>query len=601
MNMRKLVGRSFGKTLCLVLAVALATGPTANVVGQTAVVVEDEPLELPSDLGAGGVGPKRELPGNDTTLLAAPEAGKINLTYVSPAAVVLVSLHPHQLLTSPNTAMFPVEVVSAAGLQQFGIDPVDISDVVAFAEPPMGISVPYGVMLKFTRPFSLDDIPAQLRAHTEPGDFAGKRYLRSPDLRLPSFYMPDDRTLLVMTEITLQKALAPQGPPKSSPLVDRVSGLPSGDDLYAVVDVASLRPIVGPLLKAAVAQPNANFPEEARPFLEVLDLVSAVDLSVNLTNKNPSILAIHANDAASADRLEQLYDLAKAMQRKQALEGAAQLKQSQDPIQRAVGNYVERVSQMTSDAYKIERRGENLILFQTTLVDGSPQNQLVMVAVTGILVALLLPAVQAARIAARRSQSMNNMKQLLLSMHVHADAKKSLPPHASYSPDGKPLLSWRVHMLPYLEEQALYSKFKLDEPWDSPHNKALIPLMPHVFASPALPPSPDGKTVYLALVGPQCILDGSPKGIGFAQISDGTSKTIMLVEADADQAVEWTKPDDLEFDPAKPMAGFGKLYPNGSNAGFADGSVRFVSATTEPTMFRGAVTRNGREIDVVPR
>jgi prepilin-type processing-associated H-X9-DG protein len=105
----------------------------------------------------------------------------------------------------------------------------------------------------------------------------------------------------------------------------------------------------------------------------------------------------------------------------------------------------------------------------------------------------------------------------------------------------------------------------------------------------------------LALVGPQCVLDGSPQGLGFAQISDGTSNTIVLVEADADQAVEWTKPDDIEFDPNNPMAGFGKLRPGGCNAAFCDGHVQFISNDVDPQTLKALVTRNGGEVVDVPR
>ena len=115
----------------------------------------------------------------DTTLLAATDAGKIGVTFVSPEAVALVSLRPHQLLTSPKTALWPVEVVSAAGIQHMGIDPAEISEVVAFVEPPLGITLPYGLVIKFTRPFSLQDVREQFRMHTQPADFAGKPYLRS--------------------------------------------------------------------------------------------------------------------------------------------------------------------------------------------------------------------------------------------------------------------------------------------------------------------------------------------------------------------------------------------------------------------------------------
>src|SRR5690606_1773783 len=117
--------------------------------------------------------------------------------------------------------------------------------------------------------------------------------------------------------------------------------------------------------------------------------ISSIDLAFNITNPGPTLLVIHANDAASADRLEALYDLAQEIQRKNTAKNAAELQKSDDPIQRAFGDYLERISKSNFEPYKYQRHGDDLILFQLDGSDTSPQNQLVLVAVSGILVALL--------------------------------------------------------------------------------------------------------------------------------------------------------------------------------------------------------------------
>ena len=105
-------------------------------------------------------------------------------------------------------------------------------------------------------------------------------------------------------------------------------------------------------------------------------------------------------------------------------------------------------------------------------------------ATSGVLVALLLPATQSAREAARRAQCTNNIKQIMLAMHNYLSANNSFPRDIT-DKDGKPLLSWRVAILPYIEQAELYNKFKLDEPWDSPHNKELLKEMPPTFLCPS--------------------------------------------------------------------------------------------------------------------
>lgn len=197
-----------------------------------------------------------------------------------------------------------------------------------------------------------------------------------------------------------------------------------------------------------------------------------------------------------------------------------------------------------------------------------------------VQIALLLPAISAARDAARRTESSNNFKQIGFALHNYHDTYRTLPPAFSVDDDGKPLLSWRVHMLPYIEQQMLYEKFKLDEPWDSPHNKQLVDQMPDVFRSPGADTGTT-ETVYLAVVGQskpmhQAAFRGNGRGTRWAEFTDGTSNTIMVVEANEDEAVVWTKPDDWNFDPKNPRRGLGELRAGGFLALCADGSVRFI-------------------------
>ena len=105
--------------------------------------------------------------------------------------------------------------------------------------------------------------------------------------------------------------------------------------------------------------------------------------------------------------------------------------------------------------------------------------------------------------------SMNNLKQIALALHNYHAAMGSFPATASMSKDGKPLLSWRVHILPYLEQDNLFKQFKLDEPWDSEHNKALIAKMPDIYRSPAQKVG-DGKTTYLAPMGKNTVIAPGP-------------------------------------------------------------------------------------------
>ena len=169
------------------------------------------------------------------------------------------------------------------------------------------------------------------------------------------------------------------------------------------------------------------------------------------------------------------------------------------------------------------------------------------VGLSGVVIGMLLPAVQQVRAAARRVTAMNNMRQLQLAVLNYESAHGRLPPAYSVDAAGKPLLSWRVHILPYLEEKALYDKFHLDEPWDSPHNIKLVTEMPESFQNPNISIE-SGMTTFLGAGGRDGVFEGS-EGLKIGQVSDGTSNTISIVDVESGNAVDWTRPSD--FDPSQ--------------------------------------------------
>ena len=192
-------------------------------------------------------------------------------------------------------------------------------------------------------------------------------------------------------------------------------------------------------------------------------------------------------------------------------------------------------------------------------------------------------------------ESTEVMREITLATLNFESAYMRFPRHAMYADDGgTPLLSWRVTILPFLGYNELYSQFNLDEPWDSPHNLSLLPMMPKLYAHPAVA---NGMTNFLGVSGPGTIFElSSTFSTRFANISDGSSNTILLVEADADQAVEWTKPEDFLINTSNPKAGLGGINPGSFNVAFADGTVREVDSTIDDANFLAMLTRAGGEV-----
>jgi len=199
-------------------------------------------------------------------------------------------------------------------------------------------------------------------------------------------------------------------------------------------------------------------------------------------------------------------------------------------------------------------------------------------------------------------QSVNNLKQIGLALHNYHALNNKFPPQATRDPAGRPLLSWRVALLPYLDQQALFEEFLPDEPWDSAHNKALLKRMPAVFALPGTK-AESGMTFYQVIAGAGSGFDPAFKqGVGLAEMTDGSSNTMAVVEAK--DAVFWTKPADLPFfaNPGTPQELFalrkrlGDHFDDGFHALFFDGAVKLLKGSIAPSLLRSLITRGGNEV-----
>jgi hypothetical protein len=212
-----------------------------------------------------------------------------------------------------------------------------------------------------------------------------------------------------------------------------------------------------------------------------------------------------------------------------------------------------------------------------------------------LFVAVAIPGVLTAIEAANRTQCKCNLKQLGLAMHNYHDAFKVYPPAAIRDEAGRPLLSWRVVILPFIEETGLYQKFQLNEPWDSPHNLPLASQMPPQFRCPSDRTSQPNAPNYVIVIGKETYFP--PDGqVNVKDVKDGTSLTVMVGEV-AGNTVPWTKPDDLVFDQNFTGKGnFSSAHAGGWQVLMGDGTCRFISEKSEPRILRALMTIAGREI-----
>ncbi|HEX4413266.1 MAG TPA: hypothetical protein VH107_06530 [Lacipirellulaceae bacterium] len=393
MNFQPVKNRRVREYLCLLLAPATALAPSAPAIAQGFGAIQAVRQRVE---GLNG-GPDTSGPGSSTPGGAVPGANgaKLDTSYISSNASVLLAIRPAQLMASPFAQMFPVEVASAAGVKYAGIDPADVEEAVAFLDMTNPIAPTYGVTVKFTKPFRATALPPQIHPFVKLSELNGKKYLESSNPMWPSFYGADNKTLIAAPDAMLKQIVTSGSQPKSGKLIDQSREVPAGNDLYLALDVAALRP----MMQMGLAQMQAKAPPAAKPLFDALNLAGSAELTLNVVTPGPTTLVVQGNDEAAAQQIETtLQDVAQKMRASgtPGQPGPA----PDDTIQQAMGRYQERMAQH----FQPQRNGTSVTCLKFDGQDPAQRQQVTMT-VTGLTVAAMLPAIQAARNAARRAEA----------------------------------------------------------------------------------------------------------------------------------------------------------------------------------------------------
>jgi hypothetical protein len=505
------------------------------------------------------------------TTTAFSQTGKRD--FIPSSAMAAVFLKPQDALAQPSMELVPREIISAFGKQELGFDPLEITDATLLIDSFSDLDEPPGfaLVLQFASPQRLSE---KIIGNLEKGELNGKPVYRS-DRRAPVFYLPNERTLFIGMEPMIVKMQSAAG--ASSELISLIGQNESPAHLQLLMVMEPIRGMIKENLPLA-----QQIPPPFQSFLELPDLIGNVVAEVDFSEKSSAQLKIGAVNDQAAQKIDEMVRQAITMGTQMILAQVSEQMQGQSPeLQTAVQQYINRVGKYFETGFRPQIEGSNLVF------RAEEQSQLTAMATIGVLTGLLLPAVQQVREAARRTESMNNLRQIALAFHNYESAFGRFPQNI-VADDGTPLLSWRVAILPFMEQNALYDQFHLSEPWDSEHNLPLLDHMPDIYQNSNV--MLDNKTVYQGFVGPGTVFEGGK--VRFRDILDGTSNTILCVESDMDTAVEWSRPADLPFDPDQPVAGVGSLRPNGFNASLCDGSVRLIHTSIDQEVLHNLIQMN---------
>ena len=491
---------------------------------------------------------------------------------------------PQEVLKTPELKLMPIEIADAWLTENVGIKLADIESVRGYTGIPGPLGPNFGMLIKLNA--DLDATRINRDRFAGPAEKVGE--LTAIPLRdMPGSYLHrvDPKTYVIATIDMLSPMVTSNG--KTGPMAEMLAGRSRTSPLVLAAAMEPIRPMVeqavaAGAIPAAVPPPLNNlrkFPSLAKGVVTEMSPMG-----------NRSEIVVVANNDVDAKELQLILQDGMSFGRDMAILQAMQQVQGEDAVSQATRSYFQRLANEIVTMLQPQLDGDELTIRLEGIQTGY--------ASSGVMVGLLLPAVQAAREAARRTSSMNNMKQILLAMHNYHDAMQKFPDARARNADGKLMLSWRVALLPYLEEGDLYNQFHLDEPWDSEHNLKLLERMPAVYGDPSAPEQEArGLTTIQVLTGKGTTFITPDKAPRLAQISDGTSRTLAIVEAMPDKAVPWTKPEDIEFDPERPLTGVGnpRRAAGVFFGGMMDGSVRMLTPDLDPEVFKALVTPNGGE------
>lgn len=526
-------------------------------------------FRLPSDLLPAGAVMAQ------TTAASEPESSSLDWRLFPVDAAVYIGIRPAEVFANDTLAPILAQANQAMQMQEIPFKIEEIAELWWLTSPQNTGRV----IVRTTKPVKGEDVVFQLLTQPTQVTYEERKYyLDSVSDR--AVLLVDDRTVVVDEPKRVEHLIETLSNPGNKPNWAESIEIVSGSQLALVAHTTRLGEITERLKDAPAAQ----------MFSPLLTDVTKFRIQATLSGKTELNLFADTIDDDAAKRVATTIDAGVVLARNLIAQQKKEMQQQPNVS-----------AELRAQGATIFSLLENeLLLNAKTTVTGSTAKLTASGGEGGdsaVVLGTLLPAINASREAARRTQSINNMKQIALAMHNYQSTHGRLPSPVMLGPDGKTPHSWRVALLPYLDQADLHERYRFNEPWDSQHNRTLMQEIPTPYRSPN-DKQGSVNTSFFAIAGKDSFLGDSqpkPRGEGrrLRDIKDGTSKTLAFVEANRE--IPWTKPEDVQVEPGlqKRLGGWhsGDIFI----AARGDASVQAISRNIDEKVFQALLSANGAE------
>lgn len=460
----------------------------------------------------------------------------------------------------------------------FGLEPAredDAAEAFAFDPSPTPQFAPVaenlGVVLRFSDAADAESFLSRYRLNLKEQVFESRTYFRDVVPLAPppgeprevtfgplSMYLADERTVLVAAEATLRKMMLSKN--AENPLSDRLRTAPAVADAVAAM-------FVPPLLEdrrfRQILVGRGAAEDENNPVLQDFEQLQSMTMSIRFSHATFLQVRVEGADGVSSEEL---------LQRVTGRVGI-----TNQVLDALIIGFAEAISDDVRPVLALSH-----LLVGDATIKMHRDDVVVDVPAPSAeeLTTTLNPLIAVIKERFGRPRRIAQLQQIASALAGYTfDYEGHFPAEATYDANGKPLLSWRVQILPYLGYERLYDEFHLNEPWDSPHNIALLDRMPEEFGDEG------SETRIVVFAGGGTPFDGT-EGLTRTQISDGLSNTIFCIRAGADKRVTWTKPADLSFVADAVPESIGAVSEDGFEALFFDFRVRVLPKDIDPDHLR---------------